>query len=186
MYRLLMNIIYKGNYYKRFDKITALITGKNVTELCFGDTIIANYCKQNAIAWVGIDANKKFVQSAIEKKFNANFGNIEILEKFPASDTLIMCGSLYHFHQNLENLFLKMFTSSSQIIISEPVINLSSRNGFIGKLARVSASINGQKHSFRYTEQTLIKELDKLKNKIKFDYKIIVRFNKDLILLIQK
>ena len=67
IYRMLMNVIYTGSYKKRFDAIMKCIATYKpgtVLELCFGDTIIANYCKQKNINWFGIDINETFVNRA--------------------------------------------------------------------------------------------------------------------------
>lgn len=181
-----MNVLYKGNYYKRFESVCKLISGKNVVELCFGDTLIAGYCKQNEIRWTGIDINTDFVKNAQKKGFNAELSDIKLLDEFPTADTLIISGSLYHFHSDLETLFKKALSSSAYIIISEPVINLSNRKGFIGKLAQGSATIEKQKQHFRFTELTLLKTLESLSESLKFNYKVVERFDKDLIIVITK
>ncbi len=181
-----MSLLYKGNYYKRFEPITKHILGKNVTELCFGDTIIADYCKKNKLRWVGIDTNEFFVKNAIKKGFNAHLSEIENMAQFQKADTCIISSSLYHFHENLESLFTKMLTCAPQIIISEPVINLSNNKGIIGKLAKASANVNGKKQAFRFTEKTLTETLNFLSKKLSFEYSIVDKFDKDLIIVIKK
>lgn len=181
-----MNVLYKGNYYKRFEGVCKLISGNSVTELCFGDTIIADYCSKNKVSWKGFDINKSFVDIALKKHLLAQQNDLNVLEKFPVADTCIISGSLYHFHNQLENLFTKMLNSSNTIIISEPIINLSNRKGIIGTLARASAKINGEKQSFRYTEQSLLEALNNLKSKLNFSFKIVERYNKDILILIEK
>ena len=57
-----MSLLYKGNYYKRFEPILKQIEGKKVTEICFGDTLIADYCKKHQLGWTGIDTNAVFVE----------------------------------------------------------------------------------------------------------------------------
>ena len=181
-----MNLLYKGNYNRRFEYISKHISGKNVTEICFGDTIIADYCSKNKINWIGIDINEKFVKNALKKGFQAELADVQLLDKFPKADTCILSGSLYHFHENIEPLFIKMLDCSPLIIISEPVINLSNAKGIIGKLAKASATINDKKQEFRYSLDSLITELTTLGKKLNFNYKIIEQFDKDLIIVITK
>lgn len=185
-YRLIMNVLYKGNYFKRFEPVYKLISGKNVVELCFGDTCIAYYCKQNNINWTGFDINQIFVKNAQKKGFNAEIADIQRVENFPTADTLVISGSLYHFQSDLENLFIKALSCSAYIIISEPVINLSNRKGFIGKLAQGSATVEKQKQQFRFNELTLLETLNSLSKKLYFNYKVVERFDKDLIIVITK
>ena len=181
-----MSLLYKGNYYKRFEPIFKQISGKKVTEICFGDTIIAEYCKKEAIDWKGIDINAVFVTNALKKGLSAERNDILSIAKLPEADTCIICGSLYHFNISLESLFTKMLESAPLIIISEPVLNLSNTKGIIGKLAKASANVEGKKQAFRFTEKTLLAALEELKEKLHFEYKVVDRFDKDLIIVIKK
>ncbi len=181
-----MSLLYKGNYYKRFEPILKQISGEKVTEICFGDTIIAEYCRKKSIAWKGIDINEIFVTNALKKGLSAERNDILSIAKLPEADTCIICGSLYHFNISLESLFTKMLESAPQIIISEPVLNLSNAKGIIGKLAKASASVDGKKQAFRFTETTLLNALNDLSKKLHFEYTVVDRFEKDLIIVIKK
>jgi hypothetical protein len=181
-----MNLLYKGNYNKRFEHITKHISGKNVTEICFGDIIIADYCSKNKISWTGLDINPNFVKKALQKGYSAKLVNVEILLEFPKADTCIISGSLYHFHEDIESFFTKMLACANTIIISEPIINLSSNKGIIGKLAKASANINGTKQAFRYTLDSLTEELNSQSKKLNFNYRVVEQFDKDLIVVITK
>lgn len=180
-----MNTLYMGNYYRRYLPICELIKG-NVLELCFGDTIIADFCKKNNIQWKGIDINERFVDIARKKGFNAECDSVLSAKAFSVAETCVISGSLYHFHNNLEELFEKMLKCAPVLIISEPVINLGNCNGIIGKLAKSSATINGEKQTFRYTEKSLIDALNLLQLKFNFNYKIVNRFNKDIIIAVNR
>lgn len=181
-----MSLLYKGKYYKRFGPILKQISGKKVTEICFGDTIIAEYCRKKSIDWRGIDINEVFVSNAIKKGLSAERNDILSIAKLPEADTCIICGSLYHFNVNLESLFTKMLECAPLIIISEPVLNLSNNKGIIGKLAKASASVNGKHQPFRFTEKTLLDELNKLRDKLQFKYSVVDHFEKDIVIVIRK
>lgn len=179
----MMNFLYKGNYTRRFDPVCELIQGKSVTELCFGDTIVAEFCKKKGISWQGMDINPRFVSNALEKGHNAKLADIRKIN-LPSADTVIVCGSLYHFYPQLESLFTQILMSSSRIIVSEPVINLSSRKGIIGKLAKGSANVEGEEQHFRFTEESLLAEMETLSKKLDFKYSVTSRISKDIIILI--
>lgn len=182
-YRFTMNLLYKGNYTNRFDSVCEQIQGKTVTELCFGDTIIAAYCKKKGISWQGFDINRNFVNKALEKGFSAKHADIRNIN-LPSAETVIICGSLYHFHDQLEKLLTQILVASSRIIISEPVINLSSRKGIIGKLAKGSAAVEGEEQHFRFSEKTLLAEMERLSQKLSFKYEIAGRISKDIVIII--
>lgn len=186
LYRFLMSILYKGRYYKRYTAVCKLIEGKKVTELCFGDTVIASYCRKNGIEWTGYDINPNFIKRAAAKGFHVIPGNIKAMKSFASADVCVICGSLYHFHKELPALFEKMLAAAPLILLSEPVSNLSDSKGIIGKLAKASANVNGQQQGFRYNEVTLTAALDKLKQQFNFTYSIEGRVAKDLIIRIRK
>ncbi len=181
-----MSMLYRGNYYRRYHAICKLITGKKVTELCFGDTIIARYCKKHHIGWTGYDINPNFIKNAAGKGYDVVPGNIKATRSFASADVCIISGSLYHFHEDVAVLFEKMLTAAPLIILSEPVINLSDRNGIIGKLAKASANVNGKEQHFRYTETTLLQTLNELSLQFNFTFSIAGRVEKDIIILIKK
>jgi hypothetical protein len=179
-----MNLLYLGQYKRRFTCVTNWIKGNNVVELCFADLQIAKHCKKKNKNWKGFDLNESFVSFAQRHNFDAIKSNIDFQESFPKCDTLIICGSLYHFQ--LEIIIKKCLQSSSTIIISEPVKNLASYKGIIGALAKRLSSINGKAQSFRYTEESLLSGLMDLSQILNFKYQIVERFSKDIIILIEK
>jgi hypothetical protein len=180
-----MNFLYKGAYFRRFKPVCRLISGKTVTELCFGDIVVARYCKDHQIQWTGLDINPAFVHNAELHHFKASVADIRKTE-IPAADTLVICGSLYHFHSTIDDLFLKMLNASGRIVLSEPVRNLSSGKGIIGKLAKASAKVEGEDQPFRYTEETLRVELERMRPILDFRYRIVERISKDIVILIEK
>jgi hypothetical protein len=181
-----MELLYVGRYRARFFPVCRLIKGSKVTELCFGDTLIARYCQQKNIQWHGIDINANFVRHAEAKGYSATQQDIRRTDSFPVADTCIISGSLYHFHGELEELFGKMLAAAPYLIISEPVINLSSGKGLIGKLAKGSADIEGEEFSFRFTEEALLNEIKELSVKMNFRFTLREHFSKDLIFTIEK
>lgn len=186
VYRMLMQLLYKGQYKQRYKKIIPFLRANKITELCFGDSIIAEYCRQNNIEWTGYDINLPFVKHAKKNNLNAIKGDIVTLEKFEQADICLLIGSLYHFHESLEIVFEKMFSCAPVIIISEPIKNLTQNKGIIGKLAKGSSDINGLEQNFRFNEQTLIQKLEELSLKFNFKIELLEKFNKDCIIRLTK
>ena len=186
IYRFAMNLLYGFDYKKRFRLIFPFIKGLSVNELCFGDLYIAHYCKKNNIKWIGYDINKKFIERAINKNFDAVFCNLSEQQTLPKSDTCIILGSLYHFNQNLEQIYELMFSSSKRIIISEPIKNISAKNNLLGRIASTVSDTGNGAETFRYDEPRLIKSFEKPAKKYNFTIYKKFYFKKDIIIILDK
>jgi hypothetical protein len=164
LYRFLMNGLYLGGYRRRFEKVVSLIRGdaSKVVELCFGDTWIAEHCQKRGIEWIGYDLNEAFVTRAQRLKLNAVREDVAKLDEFPQCDACIMVGSLYHFQEGAPELIRKMIRSAKQVILSEPVRNLSSAKGIVGFVARRSADAGKGRELFRFNETTFIDMMNTL------------------------
>jgi hypothetical protein len=185
VYRFIMNLLYFGKYKRRFSAITALIENKDrkLVELCFGDIFIAAYCKKMSKTWVGYDINKSFVDHAVCKGFEAHTADLLSVESLPSADVCILSGSLYHFHDSMDQIFSLMMTCAPKIIISEPVRNITSRQGLIGKIAACLSNVGKGSEIFRYNYDSFIQNLDYYKKKYKFKYEILSE-GKDLLIKI--
>lgn len=150
-----MTLLYRGVYRRRFNEICKHLHGSRVTELCFADTYIARYCRQQQIDWTGLDINPYFVKRAQEKGYKAICTDIAQADAFPAADTLIISGSLYHFIPRADSLLLKMCEAAPVVIICEPVHNISTQNNIFGKMALWFSSINGQRYPERFSKTSL-------------------------------
>jgi len=187
IYRLVMNLLYLGRYRRRFKDITNLLEQKdnNIVELCFGDIIVAEYCKESARHWVGYDINGVFVNYALKHGHNAVSTDILSLESLPDADVLIFAGSLYHFNENMHKIWQLMTSCASKIILSEPVKNITSIKNFVGKIgARASAVRNGAE-AFRFDRRSLIEMLDRIKETYNFTYEIVSE-KKDILIIINE
>lgn len=185
-----MNLIYSGNYFNRFKNIFKIIDdkkSKSLLELCFGDTIIADYCGKNNIFWKGLDLNQKFVDYAKAKGHDAVCKDVLFADSFNKVDICIICGSFYHFNNDQRiQLLKKMFSASDTIIISEPIVNLSANKGIIGYIAKHSANAGKGNESFRFDKQSFITMLEETKQLFNFSYTISGFINKDIIVLLEK
>lgn len=186
-----MNILYLGKYKSRFDHVInhlrRLPPNSRVLELCFGDIYIANYCKKAGHQWRGIDINEGFVKKARGLGYEADYGDLTVIDKFPSADACIIAGSLYHFYPNETfNILAKMFEAADLIVISEPVLNLSSRRGLLGFIARRAASVGKRNENFRYDSSSLLLMLDKYKSRLNFRVISIQSAGKDSIVTLVK
>lgn len=181
-YRLAMNLLYGGRYHQRFVNIFKLIgsRARSVCDLCFGDTVIAEWCASRDIRWMGVDLNPHFCERARKRGFDAREGDIFSL-KLPNADVFIMGAALYHFHTRLSDLIDLVFSHSNRFILSEPIQNLSSRNDLIGRWARRSRNPGNGDAEFLYNEQSLLQALDEQKTRKGFDYRV-VSVNRDILI----
>lgn len=189
LYRAVMNVLYSSGYKKRFEKVIQIIEDwkpGSLLELCFGDVIIASYCKLNNIKWTGIDCNPTFVKHAIGKNLDAKEADLLKLPEFPKADVCVMMGSLYHFKMEIHSLLSKMLSATDKIIISEPVKNLSDQKNVVGWIARRSANAGSGHEFFRYNQSGLLEALEEESKKLNFSFKVIDFYKKDLIITIEK
>ena len=170
-----MNVLYLGKYRQRFTDVIKLIStdDKSVIELCFGDILIAQYCKRKDIDWIGIDINDYFVQYANKMGFKAFADDLVKTKEIKSSDVCIMIGSLYHFNNDIELVLSKMLQAAPKIIISEPIVNLSSSKGWLGTLSKKLTNAGKGEENFRFNKESIINTLDKYSTLLKFSYRII-------------
>jgi hypothetical protein len=160
VYRLVMNVLYGGQYRRRFQDILDLLGPdvRSVCDLCFGDTIIADSCRARGIEWTGVDLNRTFCDTARRRGHRVVHGSVFTAD-LPEADVFVMAGSLYHFHDRLPELFDRIWARTGRLVLSEPVQNLSSRSGLLGWWARRSANAGDGHQAFRFTEATLVDAL---------------------------
>lgn len=191
IYRFFMNILYMGKYKKRFHPIIhhiqTLPRGSRVLELCFGDVYLAAFCKKTGYRWKGLDINPNFVRTAQKMDFDAEQVDLVRVEVFPKSDICIMMGSLYHFFPDTGNILEKMFWAADEVVISEPVLNLSSQSGPVGFLAKRAASVGKGQESFRYNKVSFLRMLHINSDLYGFEIVAVEDHGKDLVVkLIRK
>lgn len=175
LYRLAMNLLYRGSYAERFRQVCSLIrkSDETILELCFGDVAVAEYCRQNGKRWIGMDASDAFVKHALKSGFDARKADLLRLDVLPNSSVCIMMGSLYHFEAQLPSLFLRIKGASARLILSEPVRNWTHASGLLRCLAKLLTRTDAQAETFRFTEASLTRALDDLKNGVGFDYRVV-------------
>ena len=175
LYRIVMNLLYRGHYRARFRRVTGLIrdTDQRVLELCFGDVAIAEFCRQRGKQWTGLDISAPFVAYAARRHHDARQADVLRTPSFPACDVCIMMGSLYHFQRNLPDLFDRIRKASPRLVLSEPVRNWTHANRLLRFLARKGTRAGSGEETFRFDEHSLRLALNALKERAGFDYRVV-------------
>lgn len=187
-YRAAMQVLYKGKYRQRFDPVKKLLLEKNcdsVVEICFGDTIIAEFCKEHQIRWKGMDANPSFVARAQKNGFQADLEQIHHHSVFPTCDAVVMMGSLYHFEKDSMPLVLSLLSSTRVLILNEPIKNLSQKKMTRALAARLSDSGKGPE-SFRFSKESLLQLANEITQLVPFSFYIAEEGNKDITLVFER
>lgn len=180
-----MNLLYGGAYLKRFAPVVACIRERTVLELCFGDTVIAGWCRAHHVKWEGLDIHEKFVNCARKRGFSAHAADLKQTEKLPSAELCIITGSLYHFHGNESRMFRLMLAAAPRVIISEPVRNWPPHESRTGKLLRKWLAGKNDP-GYRYDRKSFNEMLREQSKKLEFKYQITASFKKDLIAIIEK
>lgn len=187
-YRAIMQVLYAGKYFRRFDPVKKILKDnkiKSVFELCFGDTVIAEYCRKNGIEWKGVDGNETFVVRAKRMEFKAEMGHIHSNMEFVQADAVIMMGSLYHFKEDAFNLVKKSLENSKFVIINEPIKSYA-QHKTLGKAAAQLSNAGKGAENFRFDRKTLVALADSICTNSLYSYKIVHEGEKDMTLLFER
>lgn len=153
-YRALMTLLHKGRYKERFNHIASLVPEEalKVTELCFGDTVLAKRLQANGHEWFGVDESASSVERARRKGLNAETGDAASLPNLGRADALICQGSLYHFKHDARRVLLYWVSLAPLVIISEPTTNFSAGKGFLAIIARFVTKTGSNSGSERFNK----------------------------------
>jgi len=148
-YRLIEKILYGRSYRYHYEALAREIGSSSLLELCCGDCQILDYYAGSS--YRGIDINPAFVGPAQRRGLNVSYGDIGVCD-IPAAGCILLHNSLYQFYPHHEALIQRALKSASEkLIISEPVINLSSSgNRFIAAVARRLTSMDGSVSTKRF------------------------------------
>jgi hypothetical protein len=154
-------------------------------EFCFGDTIIAEFCKKQNINWRGIDLNENFVERAVKKGFDADKGDIDFKTEIPKSEAKLIMGSLYHFQKDVIPFLLNVLSTTQLFILNEPVSNLSQKK-ITSKMAGKLSDTGKGAENFRYTKTDLVKLAEEICEISPFSFYIAHEGKKDLTLVFER
>lgn len=184
-----MQMLYGGKYYQRFDPVKKIIAEKkckSVIEICFGDTVIAEYCKKHSIPWRGIDRNEKFVNRAKKMGFDARCEKISAEMKWEDSHCYLLIGSLYHFKEQSADLLKGLLHFTPLLILNEPVSNVSSGKGFSAKLGAKLSDVGDGPESFRFTKKSLEEMISGICKNLPYNYYIAYESKKDVTIVLER
>jgi hypothetical protein len=185
-YRAAMTVLYAGGYRRRFRDVIDQFDERttSICDLCFGDTIIADYCRAHRIMWTGVDLNRGFCERASRSGHAVICADLFAAD-LPRADVYVMAGSLYHFHDRLSDLFDIVWQRTTRFILSEPVRNLSAGPGLLGRLARRSANPGDRHAGFRYGEASLREAIRAQQARHAMTTKVI-SIKRDLLLVMER
>ena len=159
LYELAMLGLYGRHYPARYRAVAELIPPRSsVLDLCCGPAVLyERYLRRKFVEYTGLDINETFVRRLKRRGVRAELWDLRGDAPLPPADSVVMQASLYHFLPDPLPLLGHMLEAAqSQVIIAEPVRNLSSsRLPLLAPLARrlTDPGVGSQPH--RFTEPAL-------------------------------
>jgi SAM-dependent methyltransferase len=156
LYELAMLALYGRHYGSRYRAIAELVpNGSSVLDLCCGPALLYHrYLRQKLVRYTGLDVNAEFINRLTRRGATGQVWDLRSEKALPEADYVIMQASLYHFLPDPSPIMDRMLRAARrQVIVSEPVRNLSSSNSrwlaLVGKLLTDPGVGN---HSQRFNE----------------------------------
>jgi hypothetical protein len=149
-YRLIEKLIYGRSYRSHYEALAREIGSADLLELCCGDCQIVDFYR--GASYRGIDINPVFVRHARARGLNVVRGDLTT-DPIPEAGCILIHNSLYQFYPGHEALVRRALASARDtVIISEPVVNLSSSpNPFVAAVARKLTSMGGAVSTKRFS-----------------------------------
>jgi SAM-dependent methyltransferase len=158
-YRGVMRLLYGRHARTRLSAVAALIPpGSSILELCCGPGMLyREHLRARRTEFLGLDINPRFVEAARRAGARAQVRDVSDEAPLPPADIVVMQASLYHFLPEPEDVIGRMLAAArSQVIVSEPIRNLSSSAvAPLGALARRGADPGDGTGSERFDEASL-------------------------------
>jgi len=135
-YDLTMGALYGGRYDATLEAVARRIPdGASVVDLCCGTArLYQNFLRSRGCSYLGLDFNGDFVMHARRRGVDIRWFDL-LAEPIPPADYVVMCSSLYHFGDRLDEVIGRMRQAANRaVIVSEPVRNLSDAP-LVGRLA---------------------------------------------------
>lgn len=158
LYHIIMKMIYGKYYEARYQYIDNIIPeNSSIFEACAGDCYLyKKYLRKKAVSYSCGDIVETFVKEGIANKINISYHNLKT-DPIPPADYIILQASLYQFIPEHKKIVDKLLNKAQKkVIISEPIINLStSSNPVIKFLAKKSADPGNGEKALRFCENSL-------------------------------
>jgi SAM-dependent methyltransferase len=127
-YDLAMRALYgPREWAATFAAVAARIpAGASVVDVCCGTArLYRDFLRERGCTYLGLDFNGDFVMHARRHGVDVRWFNL-LEEAVPEADYVVMCSSLYHFGDRVDEVIEKMRRAARRgVVISEPVRNLS-------------------------------------------------------------
>ena len=148
-YRLIEKLIYGRSYRYHYEALAREIGESDLLELCCGDCQILDYYRGRR--YRGVDINPVFVAHAQRRGLDVTLCDVSTYA-IPETPCILIHNSLYQFYPRHEELINRALASATEkLIISEPVMNLSSSpNPLIAELAKRLTSMGGSVSTKRF------------------------------------
>lgn len=148
-YRLIEKLIYGSSYRYHYEALAREIGASELLELCCGDCQILDFYRGGS--YRGVDINPTFVEHAVRRGLDVVCRDIGTYD-IPKAECILMHNSLYQFYPQHEALIARALQSATEkLIISEPVVNLSSSsNRLVASLARRLTNMGGSVSTKRF------------------------------------
>ncbi len=157
-YAAAMQLLYGRQYAARYEDLARLIPEKSrVLDVCMGDArLYTGFLKRKKIDYLGLDINPAFIRHARRRGIPAQEFDLR-RDPLPASDYVILQGSLYQFIPHEHAILEKLLAAARHtLIISEPVRNLgASRNRVVAWVARKATTTRQGRAEHRFHPRRL-------------------------------
>lgn len=154
-----MRVLYGRYYASRYQEIAALIPyGATVLDLCCGPPqLYCRYLRSKKVEYKGLDINQRFIKQLQSENVDGQVWDLRENNQLPSADYVLMQASLYHFLPDARPIIDRMLEAArSQVIIAEPIRNLSSsRFALVRRIARYLTKVGDGNDGARFTEQML-------------------------------
>jgi SAM-dependent methyltransferase len=134
---LIMRALYGKELRATYAAVAARIPdGASVVDLCCGTArLYRDHLEARGCSYLGLDFNSHFVLHDRKRGVHARFFNV-LTDPIPAADCVTMLSSLYHFRRAAREVLTRMRAAArKQVIISEPVKNLSGERTLVARAA---------------------------------------------------
>jgi SAM-dependent methyltransferase len=159
VYEAGMAAVYGMHYQGRYETVAALIApGTRVLDLCCGPGVLyERHLRRKAVRYTGWDVNSRFITRVLRAGGDGRVRDVSTVEEFPASDYVVMQGSLYHFLPDAGSVVRRMLRAARRyVIVAEPIRNwATSRCRVLAWLARELTAVRRDAAALRFTEAAL-------------------------------
>jgi SAM-dependent methyltransferase len=122
-----MRALYGREWSPTYAAVAARVPdGASVVDVCCGTArLYRDFLRERGCSYLGLDFNGDFVMHARRHGVDARWFNL-LADPVPAADFVVMCSSLYHFGDQVDEVIAKLRRAARRgVVISEPVRNLS-------------------------------------------------------------